>query len=132
LTAQRIWISWPTVSIFNGKGKNAITVETNAEEYQLLGTTWQIPKTWPLHQSSLGLVDEPYRRFLEWENNIQIWVKRKSLDIIRILVTAREDIGWNVDRVLANQIMNQHASQGTSNILIAWFLELGCKRQARV
>jgi len=27
------------------KGKNAITVETNAEEYQLLGTTWQIPKT---------------------------------------------------------------------------------------
>ena len=30
------------------KGKNAITVETNAEEYQLLGTTWQIPKTWQI------------------------------------------------------------------------------------
>ena len=31
------------------------------------------------------------------------------------MVTAREDIGWNVDRVLANQSLNQHASQDPRN-----------------
>ena len=36
-----------------------------------------------------------------------------------------------VDRVLANQTLSSTTSQGTSNIPFAWFLVLGCKRQAK-
>ena len=38
---------------------------------------------------------------------------------------------WKVDRGLANQSPFITASQGTSNIPFAWFLVLGCNRQAR-